>query len=155
MSSVQAETVRPFIPFLARIYGPAAPFGYALVRICTGAILVPHGVQKLFLGGAASSVAGKAFAAWGFPAPLAWAYGIGVLELFGGVMLVLGLFTRPVALLFAIELLVFIFGVHIDKGWLWGRGGVQYPLFLFGLTLAFLLRGGGHYSLDRLIGKEI
>lgn len=155
MSSVQAETARPLIPFLARIYGPAAPLGYALVRLSTGAILVPHGVQKLFYGGAASSVAGKAFAAWGFPAPLAWTYGIGVLELFGGIMLALGLFTRPVALLFAIELLVFIFGVHIDKGWLWNRGGVQYPLFLLGLTLAFLLRGGGHYSLDRLIGKEI
>ena len=155
MSSVQAETARPIVPFLARLYAPAAPFGYALARFCVGAILVPHGVQKLFLGGAASSVAGKAFAAWSFPAPLAWTYGIGALELFGGVMLALGLLTRPVALLFAIELLVFIFGVHIDKGWLWNRGGVQYPLFLFGLTLAFLLRGGGHYSLDRLIGKEI
>ena len=155
MSSVQAENVKPLIPFLARIYGPAAPLGYALVRICTGAILVPHGVQKLFYGGAAASVAGKAFAAWGLPAPLAWAYGIGVLELAGGVMLALGLFTRPVALLFAIELLVFIFGVHIDKGWLWNRGGVQYPLLLLGLTLAFLVRCGGHYSLDRLIGKEI
>jgi putative oxidoreductase len=155
MSSVQAETVKPIIPFLARIYAPAAPFGYALARFCVGAILVPHGVQKLFFGGAASSVAGKAFAAWGLPAPLAWTYGIGALELFGGLMLALGLFTRPVALLFAIELLVFIFGVHIDKGWLWNRGGVQYPLFLLGLTLAFLLRGGGHYSLDRLIGKEV
>lgn len=155
MSSVQTEAARPLIPFLARIYGPAAPLGYALARFSTGAILVPHGALKLFYGGAASSVAGKAFAAWGFPAPLAWAYGVGVLELFGGVMIAVGLFTRPVALLFAIELLVFIFGVHIDKGWLWNRGGVQYPLFLLGLTLAFLVRGGGHYSLDRLIGKEI
>ena len=155
MSSVQAETAKPLIPFLARIYGPAAPLGYALARFCTGAILVPHGVQKLFFGGAASSVAGKAFAAWGFPAPLAWTYCIGALELFGGVMLALGLFTRPVALLLAVELLVFIFGVHIDKGWLWNRGGVQYPLFLLGLMLAFLVRGGGHTSLDRLIGKEI
>lgn len=155
MSSVQAETARPLIPFLARIYGPAAPLGYALVRLCTGAILVPHGVQKLFSGGAASSVAGKAFAAWAFPAPLAWTYGIGVLELFGGLMLALGLFTRPIALLFAIELLVFILGVHIDKGWLWNRGGVQYPLLLFGLALAFVVRGGGRYSLDWLIGKEV
>jgi putative oxidoreductase len=106
MSSAQAETAKPFIPFLARIYGPAAPFGYALVRICTGAILVPHGVQKLFLGGAASSVAGKAFVAWGYPAPLAWAYGIGVLELVGGV------------------------------------------------CIAFVIGGGGRYSLDRKLGRE-
>jgi putative oxidoreductase len=155
MPNEQAASIRPFIPILARIYGPVAPMGYALVRIFTAAVLVPHGIQKLFFGGAASSVAGKAFVAWGLPAPLALTYGIGVLELVGGVMLVLGLFTRPVALLFAIELLVFIFGVHIDKGWLWNRGGYQYPTFLFGLMLAFVLRGGGHYSLDRLIGKEI
>jgi putative oxidoreductase len=155
VSNVQAETSRPLIPFLARIYGPVAPLGYAFARFSTGAVLVPHGVLKLFFGGAAASVAGKAFVAWGLPAPLAWAYGVGVLELVGGVMLALGLLTRPVALLFAIELLVFIFGVHIDRGWLWNRGGVQYPLLLLGLSLAFLFRGGGHYSLDRLIGKEI
>jgi putative oxidoreductase len=154
MSHEQA-TIRPYIPLLARIFGPVAPMGYALVRIFTAAVLIPHGVLKLFLGGAAVSVAGKAFTAWGLPAPLLWAYGIGVLELFGGILLLLGLFTRPVALLFAIELLVFIFGVHVDKGWLWNKGGYQYPTFLFILMLAFVARGGGHYSLDRKIGKEI
>ncbi len=46
-----------------------------------------------------------------------------------GALLVFGFLTRPIVLLFVIELLVFIFGVHIDKGWLWNRGGVQYPLF--------------------------
>jgi putative oxidoreductase len=154
MSHEQAA-IRPYIPLLARLYGPVAPMGYALVRVFTAAVLIPHGVQKLFFGGAAGSVAGKAFTAWAMPEPLLWAYGIGVLELFGGVMLLLGLFTRPVALLFTIELLVFIFGVHIDKGWLWNRGGYQYPAFLLFLMLAFVARGGGHYSLDRRIGKEI
>jgi len=77
-----------------------------------------------------------------------------VLESLGGARLILGLLTRPIALLFVIELLAFISGVHIDKGWLWNRGGVQYPLFLLGLCLAFLFRGGGHYSLHRAIGRE-
>jgi putative oxidoreductase len=151
----EQTVIRPYIPMLARIYAPVAPMGYALVRVFTAAVLIPHGVQKLLFDGAASSVAGKAFTAWALPSPLLWANAIGVLELGGGVMLLLGLFTRPIALLFAIELLVFIFGVHIDKGWLWNRGGYQYPTFLFFLMLAFVARGGGHYSLDRKIGREI
>ncbi|HEX4798708.1 MAG TPA: DoxX family protein [Burkholderiales bacterium] len=151
--SADAGTPKPILPAFARIYQPLAPCGYAFLRVCTGAILIPHGAQKLFSGGAAA-LADKTLAAWGLPAPLVWAYGIGVLEFLGGALLVLGLLTRPVALLLAVELLVFIFGVHVDKGWLWNRGGVQYPLFLLGLCLAFLFRGGGHYSLDRVIGKE-
>jgi len=153
MMSADAGTPKPILPTVARIYQPLAPYGYAFLRACTGAILVPHGAQKLFSGGAAA-LADKTLATWELPAPLAWAYGIGVLEFLGGTALALGLLTRPVALLFVIELLVFIFGVHIDRGWLWNRGGIQYPLFLLGLCLAFLLRGGGHYSLDRAIGKE-
>jgi putative oxidoreductase len=153
--TIEQATIRPYIPLVARIYRPVAPMGYALTRVFTAAVLIPHGIQKLFFGGAAGSVAGKAFTDWGLPEPLLWANAIGVLELFGGILLLLGLLTRPVALLFAIELLVFIFGVHIDKGWLWNKGGYQYPTFLFVLMLAFVVRGGGHYSLDRRIGKEI
>ena len=69
-------------------------------------------------------------------------------------MLALGLLTRPVALLFAAELLAMIFAVHIHNGFAWANGGIQYPLLLLALCLAALFRGGGRYSLDRLIGKE-
>jgi len=153
MTSMQADTPKPILPFVARIYGPALPYGYAFIRLCTGAILVPHGVQKLIDSGAAS-LAAKTIAAWGLPGPLVWAYGIGILECVGGVMLALGLLTRPIALLFVIELLCILFGVTLDKGWLWTRGGSQYVVFLLGLCVAILLRGGGRYSLDRGIGKE-
>jgi putative oxidoreductase len=153
MSSVQAESAKPFIPFVARLYAPLEPYAYALIRVTAGAIFVPHGIQKLF-GGGAPALAAKTLAAWGLPAPLAWAYGLGVLELVGGALLAVGFLTRPIALLFIIELAVFIFGVHIDRGWLWTRGGVQYPLFLLGLCVAVLLRGGGRYSIDYRIGKE-
>jgi len=153
MTSTQANTPKPILPFVARIYGPALPYSYAFIRVCTGAILVPHGVQNLFYGGAAS-LAGKILTAWGLPQPLVWAYGIGILECVGGVMLVFGLLTRPVALLFVIELLCILFGVTIDKGWLWTRGGSQYVVLLLGLCVAIALRGGGQYSLDRRIGKE-
>lgn len=153
MTIMQANTPKPILSMVARFYGPALPYSYAFIRFCTGAILVPHGVEKLFYGGAAS-LAGKTLAAWGLPEPLVWAYGIGILECVGGIMLALGLLTRPVALLFVIELLFILFGVTIDKGWLWTRGGSQYVVFLLGLCVAISLRGGGQYSLDRRIGKE-
>ena len=69
-------------------------------------------------------------------------------------MLALGLLIRPVALLFAAELLAMILAVHIHNGFAWSNGGVQYPMLLLAVCLAVLFRGGGYYSLDRLIGKE-
>ncbi len=88
MISANAGTPKPILPTLAKVYQPLAPYGYAFLRVCTGAILIPHGAQKLFSGGAAA-LAGKTLASW--PAPLAWAYGIGVLEFLGGALLVFGL----------------------------------------------------------------
>src|SRR5438445_13874974 len=108
MMSADAGTPRPILPSLARIYQPLAPYGYAFLRACTGAMLVPHGAQKLFFGGAAA-LADKTLETWGLPAPLAWAYGIGVLAVVGGALLVLRLLTRPSALLLLVVLLVFIF----------------------------------------------
>lgn len=153
MTNARRGTAKPLLPFFVGIYRPLAPYGYTVLRFCTGAILVPHGAQKLFFGGAAA-LAGKTLTAWGLPEPLVWAYAIGMLECFGGALLALGLFTRPIALLFVIELLVIIVGVHAPIGWGWNRGGAEYPVFLLALCLAVFFRGGGTYSLDRRIIKE-
>jgi len=144
---------RAILPFVAPFYRPLAPFAYALIRASTGAILIPHGVQKLFLGGAAG-LAARILAPWGLPEPLAWAYGVGVLEFAGGVLLVLGLFTRPAALLLAIELAVAALGVHAHSGWAWNKGGAQYAVFLALLCAAIFFRGGGRCSLDRIWGMD-
>jgi putative oxidoreductase len=144
---------RPIIPAVAPLYRSFVPYAYALIRAATGAILIPHGVQKLFLGGVAG-LAARTLGPWGLPAPLAWAYGVGVLEFAGGILLVLGLLTRPVALLVAIEMLVAALGVHAHIGWAWNKGGAQYPVFLMLLCVAIFLRGGGRCSLDRLVGMD-
>ena len=153
MDATQSASPRPFIPIAARLYAPFSSWGWALIRFATGAILIPHGWQKLFAGGA-DVLAGKTLTAWGLPAPALWAYGVGTLELAGGALLALGLLTRPVALLFVIELLVINIGVHWGNGWAWGRGGMQYTVFLLAVCLAACVRGGGEHSLDRRIGKE-
>ena len=153
MSGVPLGAPKPMIALLARLYAPLEPYGYALIRIAVGAIFMPHGLQKLF-GGGADIIANRVLVGWGLPAPLAWAYGIGMLEFFGGALLALGLFTRPVALLFALEMMVSALGLH-SQVWAWNRGGAQYPVFLAVFCLAIVLRGGGRYSLDRRLGKEI
>src|SRR5437868_406465 len=73
----------PIVPFAARLYRPLEPYAYTLIRVATGAIFMPHGVLKLFFGGATTATG----------------YGLGALELFGGLAIALGIFVRPIAVL--------------------------------------------------------
>lgn len=153
MSMQQTAAPRPVIPALRGIYDSLAPYSYPLMRFVTGAVLVPHGYAKLFQGG----VNGLAtnLATMGFQPGIAWAYWIGILELVGGIMLAIGLLTRPVALLLFIEMVVIVFGVHLPQGFFWTARGFEYPLLLGILCLAIVFRGGDGLSVDRTIGKEV
>ncbi|MCL4801070.1 MAG: DoxX family protein [Burkholderiales bacterium] len=83
-----------------------------------------------------------------------WAYYVACLEFFGGILLVLGLFTRPVAALFVGFLYVAAFHYKIVRGYWWTQGGTEMPLVLLLVAITLLLRGGGEYSLDRKWGRE-
>src|SRR5207302_2511965 len=78
-------------------------------------------------------------------APTAGTFGLGALELVGGLLLVLGILVRPVAAALAIDVLLAI-AANIGKGWLWTRGGVQYHSFLLGMCLALAIGGPGRYA---------
>jgi putative oxidoreductase len=153
MSLNETAAPRLAIPALGGLYGTLAPYSYALVRFATGAILVPHGYAKLFQGGV-TGLAGM-MGKMGLEPAMAWAYWIGGLEFFGAIMLAIGLFTRPVALLLFIEMVVIVFGVHLPQGYFWTAKGFEYPLLLGVLCLAIFLRGGDRLSVDRAIGREI
>jgi putative oxidoreductase len=73
----------------------------------------------------------------------------------GGICLILGLLTRPVAALFAGFMLVAAFHVHAPIGWFWTKRGMEVPLYLLLISLAILIRGGGPLSLDNRLGREI
>ena len=136
-----------FIPALAW-YRPFETFGYAFIRFCTGAIIVPHGIDRLFLSGSHAELGG-------FLASIS-ASAVGAFELVGGAFLALGLLTRPIALLFAIEWAAIAFAEPMPAGASWVMAGESphYPTFVAVLCIAFVLRGGGYYSLDKLLGKE-
>src|SRR6266487_3702712 len=76
-------------------------------------------------------------------------------EMVGGVLMVIGFLTRPVAALFFGFMAVAAFHVHWKIGYFWTGRGLEMPLLLLILALVILIRGGGKYSVDRRIGREV
>jgi putative oxidoreductase len=110
-----------------------------------------HGWGKVMRG--PSAYIGP-FTEMGFDPALPWAWGGLVIEFVGGIALILGLFTRFFAAAAAIEMLI-ITVIYWKSGFSWLNRGYEYTL-LWGLVLfAIALHGGGPYSLDRKIGKEL
>ena len=144
---------RLIIPGLEPLYRRFSPYSYAFMRFSAGAVLVPHGVQKV-LYASATQFAGN-IAAQGFPAPLLLAYLTLFTELVGAACLALGLFTRIAAIMIWIEMAVIITNFNWKYGYFWTARGVEYALLWLLLCTAIFFRGGGRYSLDHYLGREL
>jgi putative oxidoreductase len=140
-------------PGLAGFYETMLPITGALVRIVVGIMFLMHVSTKFKLG--ADAVAANVFAKNGIEPSLMWAYVIMFIESVGGICLIIGLFTRFVAAALAIEMLVALLFVHLAKGYAAGGGGYEYVLLIGAVCFLFAIRGGGPYSVDRFIGKEL
>jgi putative oxidoreductase len=140
-------------PGLGDLYERFAPYSYSFMRFATGAVLVPHGFYKLFLGTAAGTAAG--IAAKGWPAPLALAYLVGVIEFVVALCLAVGLFTRLAALIIWLHMTIIIVVFQWQYGYFWTNRGIEYALLWWLLCIGIFFRGGGRYSLDRMLGREI
>ena len=156
MTDRSLERPRYVVPALGGLYAALETYSWPLVRAATGLFFLPHGMQKLFgaWGGDILKTA-AGFAREGLNPALFWAYYIGCLEFFGGLCLILGLLTRPVAALFAGFMLVAAFHVHMPIGWFWTGRGMELPFYLLLVCLAIVIRGGGPLSLDRAFGREL
>lgn len=148
----QGET-KLLYPSLGGFYEAMLPIAATLVRIIVGIMFLMHVSAKFKLG--ADVVAANIFAKNGIEPALMWAYVIMFLESVGGVCLILGLFTRFFAAALAIEMLVALLIVHLPKGYAAGGGGYEYVLLIGAVCFTIAIRGGGPYSVDRAIGKEL
>ncbi len=118
------------------------PLGTLVLRLVLGAVMVAHGAPKVF-GGISHHI--ESVVRIGLPGWLA--YVSAAAEFAGGLLLIVGLFTRPVALAVCINMLVAVFGVHWKNGFL-GPGNYQFPLALAAMAFALVFTGAGPISLD-------
>lgn len=126
---------------------PFLPYSVSLLRIIAGFTFSLHGWQKLFglFGGLGHGTTARLFSLLG---------AAGVLETFGGALIVLGLFTRPVAFILCGEMAVAYFKQHAPRGlWPISSGGELAVLYCF-IFLLLVSAGAGPWSLDRIIRKK-
>ena len=121
------------------------PRALSVLRAVSAFLFMQHGTQKMF----------------GFPAPQRYEFDLfsmsgvaGTLEVFGGFLLLIGLFTRPVAFLLSGLMAFAYFIAHAPRDfWPLVNGGELAALYAF-LFLYLFLAGGGEWSLDSLRGKR-
>ncbi|OIN11945.1 DoxX family protein [Oceanisphaera psychrotolerans] len=142
--------------FAQTLFSTSGGYAALILRLPVGLILAAHGAQKLFgwFGGYGLEGTGQWMASIGLTPGYLMALLAGSAEFFGGIALLLGLLTRPAALVSAFTMLVAIFGVHFDNGLFMSNNGYEYALSLLAVTLALAVQGAGRLSVDRLLQER-
>ena len=150
--TTNVESQRLIVPAMAGLYDLGSTISYPLIRVVAGIWMVPHGARKLF-GGTIQGTA-DAFSKFGLEPALPLAYLVGAAEFFGGLLIAIGLLTRPAAAAAAIIMAIATFHVHLGNGFFWNKGGYEYPLMWMFLMIAIFLKGGGNLAVDNLLKKQ-
>ncbi len=154
-----ARSTRLLFPALGSSYARATPFAYASLRAVFGVLLITHGLPKL-LGTSHGSMADPMAGSINLienvlhlPAAPVLAMFVAVLEGVGGALLAVGLGTRLVASMVAVQMLAICFA--LGPTWPWIDRGIEFPFLMMFLAVFMAFEGGGRWSLDRAIGREI
>lgn len=148
----------PRFPFLAGSYPRAEALAYALLRAAFGVILITHGLPKLLRtshGSMADPMAGSINLIENvlhLPAAPALAMCVALLEGVGGALLALGLGTRLVAALVAVQMLAICYA--LGPTWPWIDRGIEYPFLMLFLAVFMAFSGGGRWSLDGVVRRN-
>jgi putative oxidoreductase len=138
-------TSHHYIPALGKVYDAVNEYAEPILRIVLGGILIPHGMQKLFgvFGGMGFAGNAALFDRIGYTPGIFWGTLVGCL------------FTRFAAAAVVIFMIVAVKFTSARGGFFWSTQGFEYPLLIGFCALFFLIRGGGAWSLDRAIGREL
>lgn len=138
----------------AALRAAAADMGLLILRVTLGVVFIYHGGQKLFglFGGYGLSGTAQWMGSIGIPLPYGSALAAGSAEFFGGLAVLLGLWTRIAAIPMVFTMIVAILSAH------WGKfdarsGGMEYPLTLAAALATLALIGGGRLTLPSLLGR--
>jgi putative oxidoreductase len=128
------------------------------LRLALGIVFIAHGSQKVL-----GKFGGPGWARWTSMSQLApfpfmrptwlWLAADAVAELGGGILILLGLFTRVGAFFIACAMLTAIIGIHWPN-FFDANKGFEYPMTLLAGCLALLITGGGQASVDRWISRK-
>lgn len=119
-------------------------WGPLFLRVALGTVFMAHGWAKLDtpLG----TPGGFNIESWGWPYPVFWAWVVALVESYGGLLILVGLFTRLAALLIATVMAVAIIKVKAVQGFV---GGFEFEFALLMIAFTLVLTGGGRLSVDR------
>lgn len=123
-----------------------------IARLGIGIIFLAHGWQKLFTIGLGPTAAG--FKAMGVPLPTLSAWFAGIVEFFGGAMLILGLLVPIAGVLLFLDMLGAFFTVHVGHGLFVSSGGSELVIALGVGSLLLAAVGAGLYSIDHAIAAN-
>src|SRR5260370_40359821 len=126
--------MKDFFPGLAGFYQRFSPYSYAFMRFATGAVLVPHGVQKILtvpISRFAPNIAAK-----GLPFAEGLAYLTYFAESVAAVCLAIGLFTPIPGAMIGLEMLVIVLLFQWQFGYFWTVRGYEFALLWLLLCIA-------------------
>jgi putative oxidoreductase len=149
----RSNETKLIFPGLAGFYASMLPVAATLVRVVVGIMFLVHVWGKFNAGHA--RIAAAFGNNYGLPMPGLFAYAAMGMELIGGICLIIGLFTRFWAAALAVEIGIALIVAHLPKGYSIGAGGYEYVLLIGVVLLTIAMRGGGPYSVDAKIGKEL
>ncbi len=132
----------------------ATRWGLAFVRLALGIPMLISGVGKvLAIGPKPMGISGFAgfLTSLGVPFPTVAAWGVGLIELVGGLLLVVGVAVRVVSALIAVDMVVATVLYHLPNGYPAGSNGIELTLVLTLIAAALVLSGPGTLSVEHAL----